>query len=467
MAKKAFVSFLGTSNYVEFIYKIDGKISVTNKDGKISLIDDMSQINEGDKPLSTRFIQEALVERYCKNWGKDDAILIFATTKAKKRNWKDNGHDGENNELYNQGLEKRFNKMALNADLRIVCITIPEVKSQEDIWELFDTVNNEIKSYKEIYFDITHAYRFIPMFAMSLFNYSQFVNGTEVKWVKYAMLDNIGDLDEVRKTQLEDRDEQTVLDLTSLVQMQEYTQIASDLKNFGRLKSFATSISNSDPRLSEEIKNFDEYIQTNNLEKLREGEYYKNILFCLENIWETLPPLDKIKEGIKNLFNKYGFVDKESYQNVTAAIAWVKDYEMLPQAYTLSQELIIKIVMESIKELDNNPYKSARSAREVMSFREFVGELLGLNDKKLANYNELEEGSEVKNNFSFVSSIFSQITWIKDLKAPYKNIKNNRNNINHANSKTNRELVEYYLKDFNENHEKCMEIIKSNTNFFK
>ncbi len=445
MAKKAFVSFLGTSNYVEFRYNIDGT------------------------PASpTRFIQEALVERYCKDWGKDDAILIFATTKAKKRNWKDNGHAGETNDLYKQGLEKRFDMMALNPDLRIGCIIIPEVKSQEDIWKLFDIVNNEIKNYKEIYFDITHAYRFIPMFAMSLFNYSQFVNGTKVVSVKYAMLDEMDDPSEIRKLPLKDREVQTVLDLTSLVQLQDYTQIASDLKTYGRLDSFATSVNESESILSSEIKKFDEYIQINNLEKLRDGEYYKKILHCLENNWETLPPLDKIKEGIKNLFNKYGFVDKESYQNVTAAIAWVKDYEMLPQAYTLSQELIIKIVMESIKELDNNPYKSAR---EVWSFHKFVGELLGLDDKTLTNYNKLKEDSEVKKNFSFVSSIFSQITWIKGLKAPYKIIKNNRNDINHAgtikNSKTNRELVEDYLKDFNENHEKCMEIIKSNTNFFK
>jgi len=438
MAGRVYISFLGTSNYVEFVYKIDGKES-----------------------SPTRFIQEALVEKYCKDWGEGDAILIFATATAKKRNWQDNGHKGETNDLYNQGLETRFKGMTLNPDLRIDCIKIPEVESQEDIWELFNIVNDEIKSYKEIYFDITHAYRFIPMFAMSLFNYSQFVNGTNVVSVKYAMLNYSEEqLKEIRKdVKLENRDVQEVLDLTSLIDLQDYTQIASDLKTYGRLDSFATSVNESESTLSSEIKKFDEYIQTNNLGKLRDGEYVKNILFCLDNTIESLSPLTNIKQEIKSLFDKYGFVETKSYRNVIAAINWAKEYEMLPQSYTLLEELMISIVVDSIKDLDKNPYKQSS---DLLKFREFVGALLGLDYDLLTDYDQLKDGSEVKKNFSFIASIFSQRSWIKDLKTPYKRISARRNNLNHANGKhTYRNLLSVFESEYSQ----CIEIINNNTTF--
>jgi len=438
MAGRVYISFLGTSNYVEFVYKIDGKES-----------------------SPTRFIQEALVEKYCKDWGEGDAILIFATATAKKRNWQDNGHKGETNDLYNQGLETRFKGMTLNPDLRIDCIKIPEVESQEDIWELFNIVNDEIKSYKEIYFDITHAYRFIPMFAMSLFNYSQFVNGTNVVSVKYAMLNYSEEqLKKIRKdVKLENRDVQEVLDLTSLIDLQDYTQIASDLKTYGRLDSFATSVNESESTLSSEIKKFDEYIQTNNLGKLRDGEYVKNILFCLDNTIESLSPLTNIKQEIKSLFDKYGFVETKSYRNVIAAINWAKEYEMLPQSYTLLEELMISIVVDSIKDLDKNPYKQSS---DLLKFREFVGALLGLDYDLLTDYDQLKDGSEVKKNFSFIASIFSQRSWIKDLKTPYKRISARRNNLNHANGKhTYRNLLSVFESEYSQ----CIEIINNNTTF--
>ena len=435
MAGKVYISFLGTSNYVEFVYKIDGKES-----------------------LPTRFIQEALVERYCMDWGEGDAILIFATTKAKK-NWIDSGHKGETNPLYNQGLDSRLKALNLNSLLRVECIKIEEVEDESGIWELFDIVNNEIKKYKEIYFDITHAYRFIPMFAMSLFNYSQFVNGTEVVKVKYAMINySEKQLEDIRKEiKLENRDVQEVLDLTSLIDLQDYTQIASDLKTYGRLDSFAKSVNESESTLSSEIKKFDEYIQTNNLGKLRDGEYVKNILFCLDNTIESLSPLTNIKQEIKSLFDKYGFVETKSYRNVIAAINWAKEYEMLPQSYTLLEELIITVVVETIKELEDNPYKQPA---DLFKFREFVGTLLGLDYDMLLDYDKLKDGSEVKKNFSFVSSIFSKKTWIKDLKAPYKRISARRNNLNHANGKnTYCNLVSVFESEYSQ----CIEIINNNT----
>lgn len=61
MARKVFISFLGTNNYLQCHYIINGKISVL-----------------------TRFIQEALINHYCMEWtekksGNKDLFKIITT----------------------------------------------------------------------------------------------------------------------------------------------------------------------------------------------------------------------------------------------------------------------------------------------------------------------------------------------------------------------------------------------------
>lgn len=65
MARKVFISFLGSNNYLETYYSFEGKKS--------------------EHPV--RFIQEDLVKRLCNEWTKDDRILIFCTDDSKTKNW--------------------------------------------------------------------------------------------------------------------------------------------------------------------------------------------------------------------------------------------------------------------------------------------------------------------------------------------------------------------------------------------
>lgn len=62
MARKVFISFLGTNNYVECIYDIDGHLS---------------------KPV--KYVQEALVSEICKDWKGSDRIFVFCTKDATEK----------------------------------------------------------------------------------------------------------------------------------------------------------------------------------------------------------------------------------------------------------------------------------------------------------------------------------------------------------------------------------------------
>ncbi len=351
MAGRVYVSFLGTSNYVEFIYKIDGIPS-----------------------SPTRFIQEALVERYCKTWGSGDAILIFATSKARKSNWKGDGHEGESNNKYNQGLKTRFKEMTLNPDLRIDCIKIPEVESQEDIWKLFNIVNDEIKSYKEIYFDITHAYRFIPMFAMSLFNYSQFVNGTKVAKVKYAML-NYSDeqLAEIKnKIKLEDRDVQEVLDLTPLIHLQDWTYATATYLENGNAHSLIKLAKEEGKKdFANALKDVMLDFQTCRSIPIVKGTHFKELVDKLPDFGSDVSkqPFNNLVRQIRKEISGFkhdasSTIDDENVNNGYKAAIWCFNNQLYQQAITILRENIVTDSMINGVISDNkwmNGFKASES----------------------------------------------------------------------------------------------------------
>ena len=88
MARKVFISFLGTTNYLETYYQIEEK-----KYGPV------------------RFVQEALADHICSNWTSEDKIFIFYTTQSSETkelgsyelNWLDIGQSKAVSEIETKG----------------------------------------------------------------------------------------------------------------------------------------------------------------------------------------------------------------------------------------------------------------------------------------------------------------------------------------------------------------------------
>ena len=110
MARKVFISFLGTNNYIETYYVFDGRQST--------------------QPM--RFIQEALISNLCQHWTAEDEIVIFCTKVSQECNWLDREQEGVNIE----GLHSRIKQLHL--PVHIDMVEIPEGFSEEEIWGIFD-----------------------------------------------------------------------------------------------------------------------------------------------------------------------------------------------------------------------------------------------------------------------------------------------------------------------------------------
>lgn len=49
---------------------------------------------------------------------------------------------------------------------------IPNGKNEEEMWEIFETLFDKIEEEDELYIDLTHRFRYIPMLVMIFPNYA-------------------------------------------------------------------------------------------------------------------------------------------------------------------------------------------------------------------------------------------------------------------------------------------------------
>lgn len=424
MARKVFISFLGTNNYLECCYQYNGVVS---------------------QPV--RFVQEALIAHICKDWSEKDRILIFCTSKettgedgAKEINWVDNGQQRINCDSEQIGLQHRLADLKANMDLKpsIEEIDICAGFSEDEIWEIFNTVYNQLQPADQIYFDVTHAFRSIPLFSVVLFNYARFMIGTHLESIVYGAFEKLGSAFKVREIPPEDR-VAPVIDLINVARLQEYNQIASGLKNFGKIKQIGSAVntevsSESDKAISDlgsSIAELDEYINTINLQKIKSGNYiikFRNNYKYVKRKYKIVDPISKILDELYN--ETADFVSGSSFQNIEAAINWTIKHDMLMQAFPLVEEYIILHVADMLK--DMKP-----SSLPPKKYRIFISSLLGMPDLDFNSKNWKGDLAEYPDTADDISEDFL----IQELRPEYDKIREARNSLAHGNgSKSYEEL---------------------------
>jgi len=180
--RRVFLSFLGTNDYISCNYSYNDFLQISN----------------------VRFVQEALIQWFCRDWKPSDQILIFSTQQAIQKNWFDGGHTREDG-VECEGLQTRLSRLDLATKCTLV--TIPSGKSEQEIWEIFDTFVERINAGDRMHLDITHAFRSLPMLAMVLLNYVKILQrDVRVESLCYGAMEALGEIRYVRTMPVERRD---------------------------------------------------------------------------------------------------------------------------------------------------------------------------------------------------------------------------------------------------------------------
>ena len=450
MKRKILLSFLGTTNYVQTFYELNGQ----------------------KYPHPVRFIQEALVKLVCKDWTKNDHIYVFCTggeLGSFELNWKDGGQKNVETDVEKIGLESRLK--VVSESVPFDRVEISEGFSSEEVWQIFQTIYGVLEDGDEIYLDITYAFRSIPLFSTVLMNYARYMKHTSVQAVYYGAFEKLGPSYMVKKMPMEKR-VAPIVDMSDVIQLQQITGTASSLTEFGRIGKLGEDLlqhsgfeeygtaRNCIEEIGKAAFNLEGYIQSNSVPKIEEGKYMLQIRNNLEILQNSRLP-EPIKDVVLKLVDELKeFVPEKSKQNIEAAINWTRKYKMLVSALTLSQEYIKTLCIEHFYSI--LPYhqqitpdmKKGKQKKLEIDDRNFMSACMAISQKTIddRSFNEL-----LKQYEDVVMDIL-KYEFTQVVRQYYRKLTQARNLVNHGNSKG---AFVQLLQAFDDNYPPCLEYIKS------
>ncbi len=320
---KKLLTFLGAGDYKEITY-----------------LREEDNLEENYKNMTTKFIQEALVNAL----GKDTEVYIFLTEYAKKRHWE------PENEENKPGLRKIFE----DEGIKYKTIDIYDGKSNEELWDNFDKIYSCFSDGDEIAIDITHSFRSIPIIFLGVLNYAKETKNIKVNGIYYGAFEASkdtefnGNLIKVAP----------IFDLTLFNTLHKWSIGINNFFKSGDAIELCNAMDESVNHIIRNKKN----------KEANEAKMFKNLSLALKKFSENLIASrgqlisksgielkNKIEQNknigikelkpFKNIINKlYECVEDFSGDMVNdtiIAIKLCKRFNLIQQAYTFLQELII------------------------------------------------------------------------------------------------------------------------------
>lgn len=325
MAKNIFISFLGTGHYKECQYRC----------------------LDGDKRKVT-FIQEATLDYLLsqKKFDSNSIAYILLTEKARKCNWDDEGEfeleDGTV-ETQEEGLNSRLEKLKKKYAKQNIAFNFKDIdisdESEKNVWLLFSDlykllVKQEQENDIKLYVDITHSFRYLPMFLIVFINYVKLFKNVTVEHISYG--------------NYEGRDKATkvapIIELTDYSKLQDWTYAVRTYTESGSVKSLEKLLSKSDSDLFNAIKNVSldfslcrgrNIIKGDNIATLKkEVQAFKRKRANQPDIAQLSHLIDAIQKEIKN------FKGSRDVKNGIEAAKWCYYKGLYQQAVTILDETI-------------------------------------------------------------------------------------------------------------------------------
>ncbi|MBD3351591.1 MAG: TIGR02221 family CRISPR-associated protein [Candidatus Lokiarchaeota archaeon] len=362
---RLFLTFLGTYDYIRCNYQ-------NPKSGGYI---------EGE-----RFVQIALIKSLCTKWTEEDKIIIFLTKLARASNWNDNGQiDRKIRErLPRLGLKNAIQNLKLPIDIQAV--DIHEGKTESELWENFNIIISQLNDGDEIYYDITHSFRSLPLLVAVVLIYSRIVKNIKIKGVYYGAFETLGSQSAVEKMP-EDERNAPIFDLEPFIALldwsfatdsflksgdtifmktlidQEINPILRKTKGRDRIAKLIKELINNLNALSLNIKT----CRGNKLIEQMDFDHLKQTIESLEDLIQpkggvnVLPPFLPL---ISLILNKVKAFRNEDIQNGLAAVKWCIDHKLAQQGITILQETMVNMVINVYSESEENSSLDLHNLRD-------------------------------------------------------------------------------------------------------
>ena len=424
MSRKLFLSFLGTNNYIPCNY--------------------YDEENSSKRVANVRYVQEALIKLYCSEFSSEDKFYFFLTDLARKVNWESNSQWNRVTRDYdypNVGLRERLAEMKLSGE--ICDISISEGFSTDEIWNIFDAVFSCMEEYDEIYLDITHAFRYIPMLGMVLLNYSKILRNVVVKGIYYGAFEKLGPSSEVKKKSLKLRDA-PILNLLSISELQDWTNAASAFTRFGNASDIVKltkdniapilketkgqdDTANGLRRVSQLIDRMAKAVATNRGKEIYEDISFDNLNELLQSFSKSgsfVKPLNAVMDVLAAKVATFSNYDELHWLK---SARWCVEHGMYQQAITQLQEGVITFLCNKLVSYNSFFDWGKREPRNLLTSVFSI----------IENNNPEQEWKYEAGKYPLYVRTLKNHPLLKDLAIHFNQLTDIRNDINHAGYKPN------------------------------
>lgn len=295
-----------------------------------------------------RFVQDAICQLHCRTWTKEDRIVIFLTPNARYANWEGNAY--KDDPLDARSLETAL--LDLNMKPSIHIESIYEGMDEKEIRQNFNILYEALNEGDLVYLDITHAFRSIPVFAAVLSNYAEFLKGVRLKSIFYGIFERLGSPADVRKNFPNPADRRVpILDLKSIVQLQDWTSAANDFITHGNTSALSrmahlTTQNNRSLLPNDFGRNLEALtgvFSTVRGKEIVQGDVFSRLRQNINDIEQTsgLEPLVPILHKVRDSLSPF---KQEDIKNGFRAIEWCIEHQLFQQGITLFRETIVSYI---------------------------------------------------------------------------------------------------------------------------
>lgn len=406
------MSVLGATNYTECIY-----------------------FDDEFRSSPTRFIQIAMFEKKAISWTEKDVAYIFLTGGEKgswARNWNDNGHKkfGSDETIPSMGLKSLCSQM--NLPFPIVPVKIKNGDNESEIWKNFRIIFDNLQPDDEVFFDVTHGFRSIPMLVLVLNNYSKFLKNIRIKSITYGNY-------EARN----EKNEAPIISLNFISELQDWTSAANMFIETGRTSKLSQLLK---PEGIISLDNFAQEIFECRGISINKGESATD----LKNELNALEKNHSFKEITQKIAEKVEPFTTNNLLNGFKAVEFCIQHHLIQQGVTLLLEFIVSFVIKEIgyQNITDEVVRNAVSA--------------ALNRNKIDGYVAplaLNEEDKKKSN-EVVAKVFDLPYKKKLTDCVFKSLsQGSRNDLNHAGMRNTPHPTGYFEERLIKYHQLTREIL--------
>ena len=257
------------------------------------------------------------------------------------------------NEIYIVGTRESLWDLADEFIGNYKKILIPYGKTMEEFWDMFMILNKEVDvSDKDIYLDITHGFRAIPLLVSTVANLFSKVKGARVKGLFYGIFES---QDEKGRT--------PIVDLLPILELNEWIEGFTLFKKYGEGDYLAELI---DRKLSE--LDVDERKKAGSLQKLPKllRKYSEAVGFTAldfmpkfaKQVAESMKDVDKyppaltaielLRDAFESAYTELEKDREKEWLNQYKLVKWLFNKRRYSQATIALEECIITYILENL-----------------------------------------------------------------------------------------------------------------------